>query len=159
MKLLFTSFLLFYLTNLYGQKFTSITADQLNQLTESQSDTTYVINFWATWCKPCIAEMPEFEELYEKYRDKKVKVIFVSIDLKAHIKKRLVPFLEKKQLQSTVFHLNEDKPSQWIDKIDSSWSGAIPATLVVSKSNNYRQFFEKEFTFANLENIVNPLTN
>src|SRR5690606_6809447 len=47
---------------------------------QKKNDSIYVINFWATWCKPCIKELPAFEKIASEYADKKVKVLLVSLD-------------------------------------------------------------------------------
>ncbi|MBT8232780.1 MAG: TlpA family protein disulfide reductase [Saprospiraceae bacterium] len=108
-----------------------------------ENDTTYVINFWATWCGPCVKELPYFEDLSERYDDKPVKVILVSLDFEKQIDKRLIPFLNKKEIKSEVVLLLDPKESTWIDKVDSEWSGAIPITLL--KSKNKSEFHEKVF--------------
>ncbi len=129
---------------------------ELQKLLNSKSDTTYVVNFWATWCKPCVAELPHFEKLNAESKDKKIKVILVSLDFKRDLNSRLKPFVEKNNLKSTVVLLDEPDYNSWIDKIDASWSGAIPATLVIK--NNRKKFYEREFhSYDDLEKTLNNL--
>ena len=110
----------------------------------------YVINFWATWCAPCIKELPHFEEVKRNYSDKQVEVVLVSIDFKNQYESRLIPFLNRKKLTSRVIHMADPKSNIWVDKVDPSWSGAIPATLFVKSGK--RVFLEKEFpTYASLQ--------
>src|SRR4051812_38333363 len=85
-----------------AQHITTIKGDYIEQLKKNTSDTTYVINFWATWCKPCVAELPAFEKLNTKYKADKVKVILVSNDLKKQVDTQLKPFIAKHKLRSTV---------------------------------------------------------
>jgi len=98
---------------------------------QQKNDTTYVINFWATWCAPCVKELPYFEKLNQKYTDKKVKVILVSQDFSKQLEKKLKPFLEKNKLQSEVLVLIDPDANSWIDKVNPAWSGAIPATVII----------------------------
>ncbi len=112
--------------------------DDLAPLLSLQNDTTYVINFWATWCKPCVAELPLFEKLTEENKNKKFKTILVSLDFPKQIETRLLPFIEKNKLQSQVVVLADKKEQIWIDKVDKNWDGAIPVTLVYKK--NKRKF-------------------
>ncbi|MEL7021441.1 MAG: TlpA disulfide reductase family protein, partial [Bacteroidota bacterium] len=83
---------------------------------EQSSDTTYVINFWATWCKPCVAELPYFEQLTQNYNDQKVKVLLISLDFEKQLSTKLLPFVQERQLQSEVLSLADGKYNNWIDK-------------------------------------------
>ena len=124
--------------------------DQLEQAIASSSNKLRVINFWATWCGPCIKELPHFEQANT---NKNVEVILVSLDFvqdEAKVKK----FVAKKNLQSQVMLLNEKDYDSYMGKVDDSWSGAIPATLFVTSSGK-RHFYEKPFTGEELEKAIN----
>lgn len=116
------------------------------------SDKTYVVNFWATWCAPCIKEMPYFEKLNSNYADKKVEVILVSLDFPNKYDSNLNPFIKDQNLKSKVIALNDTDSNTWIPKISEDWSGAIPATLIYNKDK--RQFYEQSFTYGELETEV-----
>ncbi len=120
------------------------------------NDTTYVINFWATWCKPCVEELPYFEELHRAYQNQPVRVVLVSLDFKHQIETKLLPFLEKHNVESEVVVLYAPNANAWIDKVDSRWSGAIPATVVY---RNDDQLFhgEKFNSYRDLELLVESL--
>ncbi len=121
-----------------------------------KSDTTYVINFWATWCKPCVAELPYFLELHETYKDQKYKFIFVSLDFPKQIEKKLMPFLEKNPLPGEVIVLDDSDSNTWIPAVDPEWSGAIPATMVYN--GDRKIFAEKSFhDFTELSDWVETL--
>ncbi len=127
--------------------------DQFAPYLNKQNDTTYVINFWATWCKPCVKELPYFEALHNTYSDKKVKVILVSLDFPDQIENKLIPFLKEKQLKSDVIVFTDGDMNSWIPKISETWTGAIPATLVYK--NTQSAFYEQSFdTFKELDNII-----
>lgn len=122
---------------------------------EQQNDTTYVINFWSTWCAPCVKELPYFEALHQKYLDKKVKVILVSLDFPKQLETKLKPFLAKNNLQSTVLVLTDPDANSWVDQVNPTWSGAIPATVVYKGDKN--KFYEKSFeNLTELEEVVTP---
>lgn len=127
----------------------------LEPMLSKQNDTTYVVNFWATWCAPCIKELPYFQQVHDSYKDKKVKVLLVSLDFERQIQSRLLPFIAKNKLTPEVVVLNDPNSNKWIDKVDPSWSGAIPATLFIK--NDKRLFFEKEFTLEEIEKVINQL--
>ena len=117
--------------------------EDLEDLFTTESDSTFVINLWATWCKPCVEELPYFESLQSTYANEKVEVILISLDFKNQYKRKLIPFVEKNQLQSTVVALWDANYNDWIDKVDPSWEGAIPVTLFLNKEN--KRFIGKEF--------------
>lgn len=126
--------------------------DDLDKRIANGKDTTYVINFWATWCSPCVAELPNFEKLRLASLKKPVKVLLVSLDFKSKLLKEVIPFVEKNKINAEVFLLNEPDQQQYIERIDKKWSGAIPATLFVNKKS--RRFYEKEFTEAELNSTL-----
>lgn len=117
-----------------------------------KDDQVYVINFWATWCKPCVDELPAFIALHEKYQSKNVKVILVSLDFPTKIKDQLIPFIKNKGVTPEVVLLDDPDQNTWIPKVSEKWSGAIPATLIYTK--NKREFYEQSFEFKNLEERV-----
>lgn len=112
----------------------------------------YVINFWATWCAPCVKELPYFEKLNQNYKDKNVEVILVSLDFPHLYEKKLKPFIKKKNLVSKVIVLNDPDMNTWIPKVDETWSGSIPATVIYK--NDTKKFFEKSFSYEELESEV-----
>ncbi len=107
--------------------------DHLEALFHQDNDTTYIINFWATWCMPCVKELPHFEELNEKYSQEKVRMILVSLDFADQLNSRLAPFVEKKGIDSEVILLDDPDANSWIPKVDRNWSGALPATYIYKK--------------------------
>ncbi|MDX5320174.1 MAG: TlpA family protein disulfide reductase [Bacteroidota bacterium] len=125
---------------------------EFEPLLHQQNDTIYVINFWATWCKPCVKELPFFDKLTSEFPEEKIKVILVSLDFAEAKNERVIPFLEKKQIQSQVVILDDQDANAWIEKVDPSWSGAIPATVLYK--NNHRSFFEKEFHEEELKQTI-----
>lgn len=116
------------------------------------SDKTYIVNFWATWCAPCVKELPYFEQINSRYSDKDVEVILVSLDFPKKYESHLKPFIQKNELKSKVVALNDTDSNTWIPKISEDWSGAIPATLIFNK--NKRQFYETSFSYEELETEV-----
>jgi thiol-disulfide isomerase/thioredoxin len=109
-------------------------------------DTTYVVNFWATWCKPCVAELPSFDSLSKVSN---VKILLVSLDFKEDIQKKVNPFLVKNNIKIECVILDEINGNDFIDKVDRSWTGAIPATLI--KNKHHKIFIEKKMHLSELK--------
>ncbi|UCD60805.1 MAG: redoxin domain-containing protein [Flavobacteriaceae bacterium] len=122
--------------------------DDLETLLNRKDDKIYIINFWATWCAPCIKELPYFEKINRQGEDNNWKVILVSLDMPSMWKSKLIPFIRNKGLQSEVVILDDPDQNSWIPKIDKSWSGAIPATLIYNRTK--RKFYEQTFTYEML---------
>jgi thiol-disulfide isomerase/thioredoxin len=129
-----------------------INFEQLRNKTISKDGTLYVVNFWATWCKPCVQEIPYFEDVSKKYAGKKVKVLLLSLDFLSE-KEKVNAFIERKNIQNPVYLLNAGNPNDWIDKIDPTWTGAIPAT--VCYKNGQKVFFhEGEIKPQTLDSLI-----
>lgn len=110
------------------------------------------MNFWATWCKPCVAELPDFEKINNEYKTKKVKVLLVSMDFREDMKKRVIPFLKKNKYTTETVLLDETDGS-FIDKISKDWSGAIPGTLFIK--NQTKEFVNKKIGYEFLNERIN----
>lgn len=124
--------------------------ENFKPFTQINDNKIHVINFWATWCVPCVAELPYFEELGEKHPE--LEVLLVSLDFPKMIKENLIPYIIKNELQSEVILLDDPDGNSWIPQIDPNWSGAIPATIIYK--NDKSKFYEQSFNFAELEEAV-----
>ena len=120
-------------------------------------DKTYVINFWATWCAPCVKELPHFEEVNKVFKDKNTEVILVSLDFPSQIESKLKPYIKKNKIESKVILLDDSKMNTWVPKVSEQWDGGIPATLIVNASNYnfYPKPFKKEELFTEINKVLN----
>lgn len=150
MKSILLSFCLLLFLSAKGQEM--IKLPQLQKMI-NEGASIKVVNFWATWCAPCIKEMPLFEKLNDE--NKSVKVLLVSMDYDLDPNPDKVKrFMDRKKISSEVVILAEEKPTEWIDKIDKNWSGALPATLVVNSVNGKRKLIEGEVDEVALNKII-----
>lgn len=131
---------------------------ELQNLLDRPSEEIKVINFWATWCAPCIKELPLFEKINQDRKDAKVTLVSMDIDLDPNPEK-VYKFVSRKKLQSQVVILNERNPNEWIDKIEKEWSGALPATLLINTKSGKRKFVEKELHEGDLEKLIDEIKN
>lgn len=122
----------------------------LEKRIKNDSDTTYIVNFWATWCKPCVAELPEFDSINRTYKGKKVKVLLVTMDFDDKVAK-VDSFLVARKITSEVLLLNETNGNYFIPRISEKWSGALPATLIINNKKKIEHFFEKKLNYEFLK--------
>jgi thiol-disulfide isomerase/thioredoxin len=125
----------------------------------SHPDTLYIVNFWATWCGPCVAELPNFDKLQRIYKNKPVKVLLVSMDFESKLKTNVIPFVRRNKMLAGVYFASRKSDQEFIDEVDKSWSGALPATLVVNTKRGFRKFYEKTFTYNELNQIYQTHKN
>jgi thiol-disulfide isomerase/thioredoxin len=121
-------------------------------LLKQDNDTLYVVNFWATWCKPCVMEMPYFQKVNEEYQGQKFRMILVNLDFGKDYKKRVKEFIVIRKLSPEVVILDDPDGNKWIPKVDSSWSGSIPATVIYGR--DFRYFYQEMINYEILNNIV-----
>jgi thiol-disulfide isomerase/thioredoxin len=131
--------------------------DEFSPYLHNQNDTLYIINFWATWCDPCVQEIPAFEKIWRDYNKGRIRIILVSLDIPAQIETRLIPFLKDHSISSDVIVLDDPDSNRWIDKVSPDWTGSIPATLVYNSTE--REFYERSFTYNELRSIINSKIN
>jgi thiol-disulfide isomerase/thioredoxin len=139
-----------------GIKVNAYDFNSFKEFLEKDNDTTYVINFWATWCQPCVAELPNFEKIGSEYNGQKLKVLLVSLDFSKSVEKSLIPFIVKRNLKSKVVLLSDPDGNSWIPRVDPNWSGAIPATIIYNKKKNLWKFYERSFTLEELQTEIKP---
>ena len=134
----------------FAQQVAVIKFTELQKRLARPNDTTYVVNFWATWCAPCVKELPQFEQVRATNTTRKVKVLLVSLDYASQLDKKVKPFVKLRGLKSEVVLLNESDPNSWMDKLDAKWSGALPFTLIINNKTRQRLTFEQELSQAEL---------
>ena len=137
--------------NLRSQNVQIVKFDALKQCIYNNSDTVYVVNFFASWCKPCLKEMPEFITFDKGIKNSKIKMLYVSLDIK-NDQEKLLKIVQQYSLQN-VYLLDESNANNWINKIDKHWSGAIPATLIVKKGK-YKKFIADAISSQTLFKLI-----
>ncbi|MES2389109.1 MAG: TlpA disulfide reductase family protein [Bacteroidota bacterium] len=127
---------------------------ETESLLKNANDTVYVVNFWATWCRPCIQELPVFEASAKKYQNRPVRFVMISMDFLEELQTRLLPFISRRKMQLPVVLLHEPDQNKWISKVDQAWEGSLPATLVFNNAKNHRSFFGSEVRAEELEKEI-----
>lgn len=156
MKLLLAGFILatLNLASLQGQEIEKIGIPELEKILAGTENQLHVVNFWATWCPPCVTELPYFEKLSKEYRDKGVKFILISLDFPSQIDSKLIPFLKKNKITADVRVMTNIDYNSWIDKVDTSWQGNIPVTLIFNNEKKIKYFHPSELTEKELRDLI-----
>lgn len=146
--------MLFVLGCVHAQDIPKWKITDIEQYITDSRDEVLVINFWATFCKPCVAEIPFFISTVEKYKSKKVSLLLVSLDLPSFYPKKIASFAKKHSFKTAIAWLDETNADYFCPKIDNAWSGSIPATLVINKKTGFRKFAEEEMSQESFEAII-----
>lgn len=155
LKSLAITLVLFLSVTVTGQEIKKLKIKQLEKEWKQNPDKIYIVNFWATWCGPCVKELPDFEKINAEFDTTNVEVLLVSLDFKEDYDTKLPAFLKKKNIKSRVVWLNESNPTYYIPKVSKDWNGAIPGTLILYGKEKHRKFYEHVLTYEQLkENII-----
>lgn len=138
----------------FSQQAKDVSYNELKNIIHQKNDTVYIVNFFASWCDPCLAELPEFVKFSDEHKN--IKMIFVSLDFKKDHQQTLKKLIEKYHIKQPVYFLNESKAGSWISDVDSTWSGAIPATIFVN--NKKSKFYSQTFTIETINQTLNTFT-
>jgi len=140
-----------------GQQLTQIRIPDLEKILSSGEDKLLVINFWATWCPPCVKELPHFQKVAKEYNKDKVSFLLVSLDFPSQIDSHLKPFLKKNKVALDVVLMMDTDQNEWIDKVDPSWQGNIPVTLMLNNPRKIRKFHSGDMNETELRDMINSL--
>ena len=139
-----------------GQEAKKVKVTDLEKII-AESKGPLIINFWATFCKPCMEEIPHFQKLQAKYEKDGLRLLCVSLDMQDDYPKKVNSFIKKKKMASS--WLDETNADYFCPKIDQAWTGAIPATLFINNNRRYRKFIEESLTEEVLEKQIRDLLN
>jgi thiol-disulfide isomerase/thioredoxin len=120
----------------------------------AEAKTPLIINMWATWCQPCVQELPYFQSEAAANATDSVQLLLVSLDFKEAFPNEISAFAAKRKIIAPILWLNETKADYFCPKIDSKWSGAIPATLFINNKTGYRNFVEEQLSHEKLKDEI-----
>ncbi len=133
----------------------AVNFDQLSEVIYKTDDVLYVVNFWATWCSPCVEELPDFMEINREFgKDKNFKMILISLDKASELETLLKPFLTKNCIDTDVYLLDDNKRmNYWIPTVDAGWTGSIPSTVFI-RNGQKLHFEESKLDKETLKQII-----
>lgn len=125
-----------------------------NEILEDNEGKVIVVNVWATWCVPCVEEMPDLVKLSDSYESGNVKVIGISIDYPEEIQSKILPFIKKNKINFPVYVNNFKNDEALINFLNKDWSGAIPVTFVYDKTGVQKEILLGKHSFDNFKSAV-----
>lgn len=159
-KMPYILFILFLVTStagINGQAIQKAGTQDIKAILENPEDKLFVVNFWATWCGPCVKEIPYFEKVAKEYSDNKVEFILMSLDFPSELERRLIPFINKNNISLRVILIEELEYDKWMKFVDSVWQGNLPSTLFFNNAKDLRQFVARPLDEPDLRNIINSM--
>ncbi len=155
-KYVFTGLLLCLCVAVRCQELKKMTVNELQEYIAA-SKNPLVVSFWATWCASCNEELPYFISTLDKQYNNQVELLLVSLDIKSYYPQRIKAFAAGHRYTVPLVWLNESNADVFCPVIDSSWSGAIPSTLMVNNQTHYRKFYETGITPLQFNRDINLL--
>ena len=152
MKRVFSLTITFFaILSCFGQEIRRVKITEVEKII-AESKTPLIINMWATWCKPCIEELPYFQDEVKKYDS--LQLLLVSLDFEEAFPDGIKKFMKKRKVTAPVLWLDETNADYFCPKIDTKWSGAIPATLFINNKTGYRNFIEERISREKLQQEI-----
>jgi thiol-disulfide isomerase/thioredoxin len=149
-RIFFIGLIIFLSADMTGQEIKSVKITDLEKII-AESKTSLVISFWATWCKPCVEEIPYFQEEVKKHSGDSLQLLLVSLDYKEEFPAGIKAVAKKRKLVVPIMWLDETNADYFCPRIDTSWSGAIPASLFINNKTGYRKFYEQQLSREELK--------
>ena len=156
MKIFFAITFLFFAIGTNAQQVRSIKITDLTQ-TIKESKGPLIVNFWASFCVPCLEEIPYFQELAKEYKPQGISLLLVSLDLKNAYPDTIADCVKKHNINAPVVWLNEENTDYFCPKIDSNWMGNMPSSLFVNNATGYYKFFDEQLSREKLEQQIKAM--
>ena len=153
-SVLFAAF--FFCLGVFGQEIKKVKITDIEK-TIAESKTPMIINFWATWCKPCLEEIPYFMEETKKHSKDSLQLLLVSLDMEEDYPAKIKKSISKNKISFPVYWLDETNADYFCPKVDPKWSGAIPASLFINNKTGFRKFIEEQLSHEELQKEIKAM--
>jgi thiol-disulfide isomerase/thioredoxin len=140
---------------------TTVTKMNIGELDEyiTKSEKPLIVNFWATFCKPCVDEIPYFLSHISDRYEGEVDLVLVSLDPQDYYPRKLTAFAGSRKFTAPIIWLNESNADVFCPRINVKWSGAISATLMINNKTGVKKFYDRQLTPLQFEKEVKQLVN
>ena len=110
-----------------------------------------LVNFWATWCPPCVREIPAFNQLYESYKDKGFTIIGIALDNKQDV----IDFIDPMSVEYPI--LLGDQQGIKLTQEYGNRLGVLPFSVIIDRQGRIIERHRNEITFEEAEQLIKPL--
>jgi thiol-disulfide isomerase/thioredoxin len=129
----------------------------LKKLVGERNGRILFLNIWATWCAPCVEEFPDLIKLAQSFPGTEVEVVGISADYPDEVESKILPFISKHNVPFRIYVAKFDHQEDFINSVNSSWSGALPATLVYDAGGRQRYFSVGAGTFEKFKRMIDSV--
>ena len=120
----------------------------VKELAKNDTQNLRLINVWATWCGPCVEELPELITINRMYRKRRFEMITISLDGVGN-KDQALRFLKEKHVSATNYIFDSDDRDKLAEALDRKWPGPVPYTLLIAPGG--KVIYRKHDTFDPME--------
>lgn len=115
-------------------RLTPVDAETLRAELEQRRGTIVLVNFWATWCRPCLEEIPILQRLHEAYRDAGFTLVAVSLDQPDSADALVRPFMEKWFPGFDSYLSLEREMDDIVSSVDPAWNEILPTSYLLDRN-------------------------
>jgi thiol-disulfide isomerase/thioredoxin len=134
-----------------------IDARQFDEVLEAQKGQVVLVNFWATWCRPCLKEIPEISALADDLMDRGFTLVPVSLDDPDDLHTLVVPFLNKWFPEFSTYTRLEPQMDAMVSVIDSAWNEILPTSYVLDRDGKRVATIQGGKSRNDFEALILPL--
>ncbi len=158
LKLLFISIILTVnISVVKSQELVSATQHTLDSIKTANKGKVVLINFWATWCKPCVEEFPDIVKINNSFKEKDFKLVMVSLDFSEDLDSKTTNFLKKMKVDFLTYYNGFAKDDDLINYMDKNWNGGIPGTFIFDKEGKLTKTFIGKTSYEEFEKSIEDL--
>lgn len=138
-------------------RITPITATEFSDVLAEHSGSVVLINFWASWCVPCLREIPELVELAERYHDRGLTLVPFSLDDPGDLEPIVLPFLNQRFPDFTSYARVDLEMDTVVSVVDDAWNEILPTSYVLDRDGNVAELIQGGKAIEDFEAAVLPL--
>ena len=134
-----------------------ISAEEFRQLIAHYRGQAILVNFWATWCAPCVKEIPEIVKLREKYKERGLRVIAVSMDEPEELETGVRPFVTRRFPNFISYLCRESDHDKFASVVDPAWNEIMPTNFLIDREGKLKATLAGGKTYEEFEAAIAPL--